>query len=65
LIDVLGGLFSARLDGTTEKVRSKLAQHASIEDWLELGDTAATHRDGKKRVRLSSLFFIFLKLGNK
>jgi hypothetical protein len=62
----LGGLFSARLDGTTEKVRSKLAQHASIEDWLELGDSAATHRDGKKRVRLvSSLDFIFFKLGKK
>ena len=56
MIDILGGLFSARLDGTTEKVRSKLAQHASIEDWLELGDSsAATHRDGKKRVRPSSI----------
>ena len=43
-------LFSARLDGTGEKVRSRLAQHSSIEDWLEL-ETVRPVRQGQKRVR--------------
>ena len=43
-------LFSARLDGTGEKVRSRLAQHSSIEDWLEL-ETVRPARQGQKRVR--------------
>ena len=44
---------SARLDGTGEKVRSRLAQHATIEDWLELGleEKARPVRLGQKRVR--------------
>jgi len=43
----------ARLDGTGEKVRSRLAQHTTIEDWLELGGTEDTRgplRQGQKRV---------------
>ena len=43
-------LFSARLDGTGEKVRSRLAQHSSIEDWLEL-ETVRPARQGQKRGR--------------
>jgi len=54
--------FSARLDGTTEKVRSKLLghQHATIEDWLELGDNFALRKDGKKRVMP---FFLYNIIG--
>merc|ERR1712129_261004 len=45
-------VFSAKLDGTTDKVKSKLAQHTSIEDWLELGDNYNKPvQVGKKRVR--------------
>ena len=42
-------MFSARLDGTGEKVRSRLSQHATIEDWLEL-ETVLPARQGQKRV---------------
>ena len=47
--------FSARLDGTSEKMRQKLDQHTSIEDWLELGDTYSKKDDGKKRVNFVQL----------
>jgi len=46
----------AKLDGTTEKVKSRLAQHTSIEDWLELGDDYNKPSEtGKKRVRWADL----------
>jgi len=47
----------ARLDGTTEKVKKKVAAHASIEDWLEIGDnyTGSRSSNGKKRVRWADL----------
>jgi len=46
----------ARLDGTTEKVRTKLAQHSTIEDWLELGeDYNKPVQHGKKRVRWADI----------
>ena len=45
---------SARLDGTGEKMRSKMSQHSSIEDWLELGAEIVDRKPtklGQKRVR--------------
>merc|ERR1719266_2608101 len=47
----------ARLDGTGEKVRCRLAQHRTIEDWLELGleETRRPVRQGQKRVRWADL----------
>jgi len=48
----------ARLDGTGEKVRSRLAQHRTIEDWLELGGPEETKRPlrlGQKRVRWADI----------
>jgi len=46
----------ARLDGTTEKLRSKLAEHSTIEDWLELGeDYNRPAQQGKKRVRWADI----------
>ena len=52
---VLGNIYiSARLDGTGEKMRSKMSQHSSIEDWLELGSEIVDRKPtklGQKRVR--------------
>jgi len=46
----------ARLDGTTTKVKAALQHHASIEDWLEIGDNYNNKsNDGKKRVRWADL----------
>jgi len=55
--DVLdSGQRMAKLDGTTDKVKSKLAQHTSIEDWLELGDNYNKPvQVGKKRVRWADI----------
>ena len=54
-ISVLGNIYiSARLDGTGEKMRSKMSQHSSIEDWLELGSEIVDRKPtklGQKRVR--------------
>lgn len=36
-------------------MRSRLAQHTTIEDWLELGDSYAPPKDGKKRVRWADI----------
>jgi len=56
LTKILMRTFSAKLDGTTEKVKSRLAQHTSIEDWLELGDDYNKPAEtGKKRVRWADL----------
>jgi len=46
----------ARLDGTTDKLRSKLAEHKSIEDWLDLGEfNNKPIEQGKKRVRWADI----------
>jgi len=46
----------ARLDGTTEKAKAKLAAHHTIEDWLELEkEDISPAQDGKKRVRWADL----------
>ena len=54
-ISVLRNIYiSARLDGTGEKMRSKMSQHSSIEDWLELGSEIVDRKPtklGQKRVR--------------
>ena len=51
--------FSARLDGTTEKLRSKLVEHKSIEDWLELGEIYnKPPENGKKRV--GSILYLYI-----
>merc|ERR1719237_1964040 len=56
LTKILVRTFLAKLDGTTEKVKSRLAQHTSIEDWLELGDDYNKPSEtGKKRVRWADL----------
>ena len=46
-------LFSAQLDGVSEKAKKRMADHHSINDWLELSDSfsrAARDKYGKKRV---------------
>ena len=43
-------LFAARLDGTGERGRERLAQHHTIEDWLELDTGTSNQIPGKKRV---------------
>ena len=43
-------LFAARLDGTGERGRERLAQHHTIEDWLELETGTSNQIPGKKRV---------------
>ena len=43
-------MLTARLDGTGERVKERMSQHASIEDWLELGEDARPARKGEKRV---------------
>jgi len=48
----------ARLDGTGEKMRSKMSQHSSIEDWLELGSEIVDRKPtklGQKRVRWADI----------
>ena len=51
--------FSARLDGTSEKVKKHLASHSTIEDWLETGeDFNKPVEEGKKRVIKSSLVHV-------
>jgi len=46
----------ARLDGTTDKLRSKLAEHKSIEDWLDVGEfNSKSIQQGKKRVRWADI----------
>ena len=50
---------SARLDGTGEKVRSRLAQHTTNEDWLELGEeTNRPLKLGQKRVSKLCLYVV-------
>ena len=47
-------IISAQLDGVSEKAIKRLAEHQSINDWLELSDSSSySERDknGKKRVR--------------
>ena len=55
IVYVLRNIYiSARLDGTGEKMRSKMSQHSSIEDWLELGAEIVDRKPtklGQKRVR--------------
>ena len=46
---------SARLDGTGEKMKTKLSQHNTIEDWLEL-EEARPARQGQKRVSVVSTY---------
>ena len=43
-------LFAARLDGTGERGRERLAQHHTIEDWLELDTGTSNQIPGKKKV---------------
>merc|ERR1712098_941414 len=46
----------ARLDGTGDKMRSRMSQHDSIEDWLELSNEEnKPTRQGQKRVRWADL----------
>ena len=47
--------FSAQLDGVSEKAKKRMAEHHSINDWLELSDSfsrAARDKYGKKRVSI-------------
>lgn len=48
-------MLTARLDGTGERVKERMSQHASIEDWLELGEDARPARKGEKRVRWADI----------
>ena len=43
---------SARLDGTGERLKTRMAQHTSIKDWLELDHSREDSplRQGQKRV---------------
>ena len=45
-------LISARLDGTGDRLKTRMAAHTSIKDWLELDDTRddSPLRTGQKRV---------------
>jgi len=50
--------FSAQLDGVSEKAKKRMAEHHSINDWLELSDSfsrAARDKYGKKRVRWADI----------
>ena len=56
-------LFAARLDGTGERGRERLAQHHTIEDWLELETGTSNQIPGNKRVgtctHCTSLLYLF------
>jgi len=45
----------ARLDGTGDKMKSRMSQHDSIEDWLELNEDKKPMRQGQKRVRWADI----------
>ena len=50
---MLSIIFAAQLDGVSEKAKKRMAEHHSINDWLELSDSfsrAARDKYGKKRV---------------
>ena len=55
-------LFAARLDGTGERGRERLAQHHTIEDWLELETGTSNQIPGKKRVGTRTLYTSLLYL---
>ena len=58
-------LFAARLDGTGERGRERLARHHTIEDWLELETGTSNQIPGKKRVGIlhaDRLLYCFLAL---
>ena len=53
---MLSIIFAAQLDGVSEKAKKRMAEHHSINDWLELSDSfsrAARDKYGKKRVSTS------------
>ena len=56
-------IYTAKLDGVSEKARRRLAEHHSINDWLEIPDPATDDdkpADGKKRVRKTAAFVLLV-----
>ena len=49
--------FSAQLDGVSEKAIKRLADHHSINDWLELEDSSQSERDKNGKKRVSQIIF--------
>ena len=52
-------LISARLDGTGDRLKTRMAAHTSIKEWLELDDTREDSplRHGQKRVGWTKIIY--------
>ena len=51
-------IYIAKLDGVSEKARQRLAEHDSINDWLEIADEDDKNEtNGRKKKRVSYMIF--------